>query len=114
MWLFFSDTDWALRAHKLGLRQRVREDVVVVHEGGGSVRKLPSRTLSTVFQRDYMRYVDKHATATGRLLTRGGVVLLVGLLPAIAALVRRDLRASRACRPTGTPATCAGAGSRHR
>ena len=97
MWLFFSDTDWALRARERGLRQVVRDDVVVVHEGGGSVRKLPSRSLSTAFQRDYVTYVDKHATVVGRLITRAGVALLVGLLPALAALARRDLGASRAC-----------------
>ena len=97
MWLFFSDTDWALRASKTGLRNIASDDVVVVHEGGGSVGHLPERVLATAFQRDYVRYADKHYSFLNRLLTRGGVVVLVGVLPALAALARRDVGAARAC-----------------
>lgn len=97
MWLFFSDTDWALRARQLGLRSLVAHDVEVVHEGGGSVGHLLPDTLATLFLRDYVRYADKHFSKIGKVVTRVGVVALVGLLPALAGLGRRDYAAARRC-----------------
>jgi GT2 family glycosyltransferase len=97
MWLFFSDTDWALRIGRTGRLNASVSDVVVVHEGGGSVGHLPPRALETTFQRDYLMYATKHFSPLGRAVTRMGVLVLVGLLPGLAALVRRDGASARAC-----------------
>lgn len=97
MWLFFSDTDWALRAQRLGLASLSIDVGSVVHEGGGSVGHLPYRSLSTALQRDYLVYARKHYDRYGRLMTRLAVVILVGVLPALFALVRFDLAKAKVC-----------------
>lgn len=97
MWLFFSDMDWALRMRRRGLLNAVAHDIHVVHEGGGSVSHLSQADLSLAFQRDYVRYAKKHYSAWGSLITRAGAVLLAGLLPGLAALVRGRPRETQAC-----------------
>jgi GT2 family glycosyltransferase len=96
MWLFFSDADWALRMRRRGLSSVMTTDVSVVHEGGGSVGHLSHRRMATFFQRDYLRYASIHYGLAGRLVTRIGAIVLVGVLPALAALARGDLGEARA------------------
>jgi N-acetylglucosaminyl-diphospho-decaprenol L-rhamnosyltransferase len=96
MWLFFSDTDWCLRARRRGLGVVVAADVVVVHEGGGSVGHWDSSSLQQAFQRDYVVYARKHYSLFGRAVTVVGVWVLAGLLPAGAALARGRPTAARA------------------
>ncbi|WP_290512528.1 glycosyltransferase [Aeromicrobium sp.] len=95
MWLFFSDSDWCRREQMKGARNVRAAAIQVVHSGGGSVKHETTSALTGMFQRDYMAYAEKHYGVVGRFVTRLGAVLLVGLLPAGAALIRGRLADAR-------------------
>lgn len=97
MWLFFSDTDWAVRQRRAGLVHAIETSVRVPHAGGGSVRAMPPDSLLLVLQRDYLAYASKHYSGAGRGLTVVGAVVLSGFLPMLMGLVRRDRVAVMQC-----------------
>ena len=88
LFLFFGDTDLCLRVAQRGQRNAVRWDIAVAHRGGGSVAALDEPTKRSLVQSDYLRYLRKHRGRLTVLLTRVAILVLSGLLPAVARLVR--------------------------
>lgn len=86
--LFFADTDLCLRASQQGLAVAVDWEVDVRHRGGGSVLLVDSIARQHFLHRDYLTYARLHYGPVGRVFTACVYVLLGGVMPALARLVR--------------------------
>jgi N-acetylglucosaminyl-diphospho-decaprenol L-rhamnosyltransferase len=91
LFLFFADTLLHLQIKRAGLRTCVAWDIDVPHAMSASVRAIPADESVLHLQRDYLTYA---CLVQGRAALRYlqlCVLLLTGLIPAAARLVRRDL-----------------------
>lgn len=88
--LYAEETDWALRAARLGWRHTLVTEVTALHLGGATSSDLTLR--ETYFHASQERYHRKHFGAVGWQMTRASV--LIG--SAARALVLRDGRAALA------------------
>ena len=90
--LYSEEADWAYRAHRLGWRHVVVEDVQAVHVGGGTSDDEATRTAH--FHGSQERYLRKHHGALGWQLARQGQVLGDGFRSVLRrGALRRRLRA---------------------
>jgi GT2 family glycosyltransferase len=94
LFLFFADTDLCRRIRRAGRDVTVAWDVDVVHAGGGSVNHLPDTVVRRHVQRDYLTYVSRWHGVAAQLVTRLGVALLTGLIPALTRVLRGRPRAA--------------------
>ena len=71
--LYAEETDWALRASRLGWRHAVAPEVTALHLGGAT--SSDSTLRETYFHASQERYHRKHFGAAGWTVTRAAVIV---------------------------------------
>lgn len=90
--LYFEETDWALRAWKHGLPIHYRPEVRAVHLGGGSSRRAAPLWVTATFYESWFLYLRKHGGALQSLQLLAWLGPYFLARAALAAVRGRDAR----------------------